>query len=115
MAILHRWDDVPTEQLAPGIRRRYLTAERMTLARFSLSRGAIVPAHAHDNEQVSYVVSGAVRFLVAGEEIVVRTGEALQIPSWAEHSLTVIEDAEVIDVFSPVRQDWIDRTDTYFR
>jgi quercetin dioxygenase-like cupin family protein len=114
-AILHRWDDLPNQQLAPGINRRFLTAERTTIARFSLQRGAVVPAHSHDHEQVSYVVSGALRFLVAGDEIVVRAGEALQIPSWAEHRVEVLEDTEVIDVFSPVRQDWIDGTDTYFR
>ena len=114
-AVLHRWDDLPTQHLAPGIDRRFLTAARVTIARFALSRGAVVPQHSHDHEQVSYVVSGTVRFRVAGEEIVVRAGEALQIPSWAEHGVHVEEDAEVIDVFCPVRQDWIDGTDTYFK
>jgi quercetin dioxygenase-like cupin family protein len=114
-AILHRWADVPTEQVAPGIERRFLTAARMTIARFSLARGAVVPLHKHDHEQVSYVVSGALRFRVAGEETLVRGGEALQIPSWAEHSVEVVEDADVIDVFSPVRQDWVDGTDGYFK
>lgn len=114
-AVLHRWDDVPTEDLAPGIRRRFLTTSRMTIARFALSKGGVVPSHSHDHEQVSYVLGGALRFRVGGEEILVRAGEALQIPSWAEHSVEVVEDTEVIDVFAPVRQDWIDGTDTYFR
>jgi quercetin dioxygenase-like cupin family protein len=74
-----------------------------------------VPQHSHDHEQVSYVLSGTLRFRVSGEEILVRAGEALQIPSWAEHSVDVVEDAEVLDVFSPIRQDWLDGTDTYFR
>lgn len=87
----------------------------MTIARFNLSAGAVVPAHAHDHEQVSYVVRGALRFVVAGEETVVRSGEALQIPSRAEHRVDALEDTEVIDVFSPIRQDWLDGTDTYFR
>jgi quercetin dioxygenase-like cupin family protein len=113
-AVLHRWDDVPARDLAPGISRRFLTTQRMTIARFALSRGAIVPAHYHDHEQVSYVVSGALRFRVSGEEILVRAGEALQIPSWAEHGVEVIEDTEVIDMFAPVRQDWLDGTDSYF-
>jgi quercetin dioxygenase-like cupin family protein len=113
-AVLHRWNDIPRQQLAPGIERRFLTASRMTIARFALARGAVVPPHSHDHEQVSYVVSGALRFRVAGEETLVRAGEALQIPTWAEHSVEVVEDAEVIDVFSPVRQDWIDGTDSYF-
>jgi quercetin dioxygenase-like cupin family protein len=114
-AILHRWDDVPTQELAPGIERRFLTAARLTIARFSFKRGAVVPTHSHDHEQVSYVVRGALRFRVAGEDTLVRAGEALQIPSWAEHSVEVVEDSEVIDVFSPVRQDWVDGTDSYFK
>ena len=113
-AVLHKWDDIPAQELAPGIRRRFLTAERVTIARFNLSAGAVVPAHAHENEQVSYVVRGALRFFVDGQETVVRTGEALQIPSRAEHRVEVIEDTEVIDVFSPVREDWLAGTDNYF-
>jgi quercetin dioxygenase-like cupin family protein len=113
-AILHRWNDLPNKQLAPGIRRRFLTADRVTVARFSLSRDAVVPVHDHDHEQVSYVVSGALMFQVDGKEILVRAGEALQIPSWAKHGVTAVEDTEVLDVFSPVRQDWVDGTDTYF-
>jgi unsaturated pyranuronate lyase len=113
-AVLHKWDDLPAKELAPGVRRRFITADRVTIARFNLSKGAVVPAHAHEHEQVSYVVRGALRFVVDGAETVVRSGEALQIPSWVEHRVHVIEDTEVIDVFSPVRQDWLDGTDTYF-
>ncbi len=87
----------------------------MTIARFALERGAVVPAHSHEHEQVSYVISGALRFTVGGEHILVRAGEALQIPSRAEHSVQVVEDTEVIDVFSPIRQDWLDGTDAYFK
>src|SRR5262245_31294617 len=114
-ATLHRWDEIPARELAPGVERRFLTASRMTIARFRLARGAVVPAHSHDHEQVSYVLSGAVRFRVGEEDVVVRAGEALQIPSWATHGVEVLEDAEVIDVFCPVRQDWLDGTDTYFK
>ncbi|HEY7288314.1 MAG TPA: cupin domain-containing protein [Vicinamibacterales bacterium] len=114
-AVLHRWDDIRGQEVAPGIDRRFLTANRMTIARFQIARGATVPIHKHDHEQVSYVVSGALRFTVDGRETLVRGGEALQIPSWAEHGVVAIEDTEVIDTFSPVRQDWIDGTDTYFK
>jgi quercetin dioxygenase-like cupin family protein len=113
--VLHRWSDIPSQELAPGVNRRYLTAARTTIARFSLARGAVVPVHSHDHEQVSYVLSGALRFTVSGEDVLVKAGEALQIPSWAEHGVRVEEDAEVIDVFCPVRQDWLDGTDTYFK
>jgi quercetin dioxygenase-like cupin family protein len=124
-AILHRWDALECQAVAPGINRRFISAARMTLARFTLTRGAAVPAHSHDHEQLSYVVSGLLRFVVVAagqagaadvnETILVRSGEALQIPSWAEHRVEALEDTEVIDVFSPVRQDWIDGTDAYFR
>jgi quercetin dioxygenase-like cupin family protein len=115
VATIHRWDAIPSQELAPGIRRRFVTASRVTIARFNLSRGAIVPSHSHEHEQVSYVLSGSLRFRVAGEESVLHAGEALQIPSGAEHSVEVIEDTEVIDVFAPVRQDWLDGTDSYFK
>lgn len=114
-AVVHHWDAIPAQDLAPGIRRRYVTTDRMTVAHFNLTRGAVVPKHSHDHEQLSYVVSGALKFHVAGQEFLVRAGEAIQIPSWAEHSVEVVEDCHVIDTFAPVRQDWIDGTDTYFR
>jgi len=113
-AILHRWDAIPAQDLAPGIRRRYITTARMTVAHFNLARGAVVPRHSHDHEQLSYVVSGVLKFHVAGDEMIVRAGEVIQIPSWAEHGVEAIEDCHVIDTFAPVRQDWIDGTATYF-
>jgi len=113
-ATLHRWDEIANEDVTAGVNRRYFTASRVTMARFAMTRGAVVPVHAHEQEQVSYVVTGALQFVVGGQEIVVRAGSVLQIPSRVEHGVTVLEDSEVIDVFSPVRQDWIDGTDTYF-
>ena len=112
---LHRWNDITEEQINPLIARRFITAERLTLARFELKRGSIVPCHAHENEQVSYIISGALKFIVDGDEVVVRGGEVLQIPPNVRHAAEAIEDTLAIDVFTPVRQDWIDRTDTYFQ
>jgi len=114
-ALHHRWDNVPTQEVAPGIQRQYLTASRMTIARLRLAKGSTVPSHSHDHEQVSCVLRGALRFAVGGQERIIRAGEALEIPSWVEHGVDALEDTEVIDVFSPVRQDWIDGTDTYFK
>jgi len=71
--------------------------------------------HAHENEQVSFVLDGALKFKIDGREIIVRGGEVLQIPGTVPHEVEVLEDTLVVDVFSPVRQDWIDKTDTYFR
>jgi quercetin dioxygenase-like cupin family protein len=114
-AVHSRWSDIPSEQLNSATARKYLTGDRVTVARFELKRGGIVPRHSHENEQVSCVLSGALKFKLNGQEILVGEGEVLRIPGWLEHEVEVIEDAVVIDVFSPVRQDWIDKTDDYFR
>jgi len=114
-AVHFRWTDIPTEQLNPSTARKYITGDRVTVARFELKRGGIVPRHSHENEQVSCVLSGTLTFKMKGQEIIVHAGEVLQIPGWLEHEVEVVEDAVVIDVFSPVRQDWINKTDDYFR
>lgn len=111
----YRWTDLPAEAVTESIGRRYLTGDRVTVARFELKRGGVVPRHAHENEQVSCVLSGALTFVFDGREVVVGAGEVMQIPGGIAHEVTVLEDTVVLDVFSPVRQDWIDGTDTYFR
>jgi len=114
-AIHSRWSDIPSEQLNPATARRYLTANRVTVARFELKRGGVVARHSHENEQVSCVLSGLLKFKLNGQEVLVGAGEVLQIPSSLEHEVEVIEDTVVIDVFSPVRQDWIEKRDDYLR
>jgi len=113
-----RRDNASAAELESGngdtIARRYLTGERVTVARFELKRGGIVPRHSHVNEQVSCVLSGALAFRFDDRELVARAGDVIQIPGGAAHEVTVLEDAVVLDVFSPIRQDWLDRTDTYF-
>ena len=111
----HSWSTIPAEQINPSISRRFITGDRVTIARFELKRGGVVPQHAHENEQVSFVLDGALKFKIDGREIVVRGGEVLQIPGSVAHEVEVLEDTLVVDVFSPIRQDWIDKTDTYFR
>jgi quercetin dioxygenase-like cupin family protein len=111
----YRWDDVPSEPVAQSIARRYVTGDRVTVARFELAAGGVVPRHAHENEQVSCILSGALRFRFDGQEIVARGGEVVRIPGGVAHEVAVLEDTVVIDIFSPVRQDWIDKTDDYFR
>jgi quercetin dioxygenase-like cupin family protein len=112
---LHRWADIASEQINPATSRQYITAHAVTLARFELKRGGEVPLHSHANEQVTSVMSGALKFLIEGREVIVRAGEMLQIPGTVPHAVDVLEDTVAIDVFSPVRQDWIDGTDTYFK
>ena len=112
--VQHRWSDIAPEQINAEVLRQYITADRVTIARFELKGGGVVPRHAHENEQVSIVLSGALLFRIDGREITVRGGEVMQIPGSVAHEVEVLEDALVIDVFSPIRQDWIDKTDNYF-
>ena len=111
---LHRWDEIALEKVTEMISRKLVTGEREMLAQIYLKKGALVPLHKHESEQMSYVLQGALKFLVAGEEITVREGEVLHIPSWVEHQAEALEDTFELDFFSPIRQDWLDHTDDYF-
>ena len=111
----HRWIDVPSEQINESIARRFITGDAVTVGRFELKQGGVVPAHSHANEQISIVLSGALLFKIDGVETVVRACEVMQIPGNAQHAVEVLDDTLVIDVFTPVRQDWIDKTDSYFK
>ncbi|MHC4078982.1 MAG: cupin domain-containing protein [Planctomycetota bacterium] len=114
---LFRWEEMPREPITDEIDRRMVTGERSMLAQICLQKGSVVPRHSHDNEQFTYVLDGALRFWIGedeGEEIVVRTGEVLHIPSNVPHKAEAVEDTVDLDVFTPVRQDWLDGTDTYF-
>jgi quercetin dioxygenase-like cupin family protein len=89
------------------VSRKFVSGARETLAQIYLKRGAIVPRHAHDGEQMTYVLQGTLRLIVDGEEITVREGEVLHIPSNVPHQVEALDDTFVLGVFSPVRQDWI--------
>ena len=117
-ARLLRWEDVPREELTPRLGRRVVTGERMMLAQIYLEEGAVVPKHSHDNEQLTYVLEGRLRFWLGdeGTEVVdVGAGEVLVIPSWVPHSVVALERTLDVDVFSPPRQDWLDGSDSYLR
>jgi quercetin dioxygenase-like cupin family protein len=114
----HRWNDMPKERVTDDIDRRLVVGERMMLAHVYLKKGSVVPRHAHHNEQLTYVLEGALRFSIGAdgaEEIIVRAGEVLVIPSNVPHEAVALEDTLDVDVFSPPRQDWLDGTDSYFR
>ena len=113
-ARLQRWDELALEKVTEMISRKIVTGEREMLAQIYLKKGAVVPMHSHESEQITYVLQGALRFLIDGEQITVREGEVLVIPSWVEHQAEALDDTFELDVFSPIRQDWIDKTDTYF-
>lgn len=114
-AQVHRWDEIALEKVTEMISRKIVTGEREMLAQIYLKKGALVPMHSHESEQMTYILQGVLKFLVAGEEIIVREGEVLCIPSWIEHQAEALEDTFELDLFSPIRQDWLDKTDDYFR
>ena len=111
-------DDLPREEVAPGLSRTLITGDRMMLAHVYLKKGFVVPRHKHDNEQITYVLEGALKFWIGedeGQEVVVSTGEVLHIPSNVFHKAEALEDTLDVDVFSPPREDWLSGTDAYLR
>ncbi len=117
-ARFHRWDDMPKEKVTDQLDRRIITGERMMLTHVYLKKGCIVPKHSHENEQLTYVLEGALHFWLGEDqkdERVIRAGEVLVIPSHLPHKAEALEDTLDVDVFSPPRQDWLDGTDHYLR
>ena len=113
-----RWEDIPWERLNERLDRRLISGERIMLAHVLLRTGCVVPKHRHENEQFTYILSGALRFRIGedgAEEVTVRAGEVLHIPSNVWHEAEALEDTLDMDVFSPPRQDWLSGTDTYLR
>ena len=116
----HAWEEIPLEEVTEAISRRLFTGDRMMMAHVYLDAGSVVPRHAHENEQFTYILEGALRFRLGDgeegepEELVVRAGEVLHIPSGLPHEAEALEDTLDLDVFSPPRQDWLDGTDDYF-
>ena len=114
----YRWDDIPKERMNDAIDRKFVSAERIMLAQVFLKKGAVVPTHVHESEQVTYIVEGALRLWLgdgAEQEVTVKAGEVLTIPSNLPHKAEALEDTLDVDVFSPPRQDWLAKTDDYLR
>jgi quercetin dioxygenase-like cupin family protein len=104
---VHRWDEIALEKITEMISQKIVAGERQMLAQIYLKRGALVPMHAHPSEQMTYILQGALRVVVNGEEMTVREGEVLHIPSAVPHQAEALEDTFELDVFSPVREDWL--------
>lgn len=114
----YRWEDMPKEKVSDMLDRRLITGEHVMLTHVYLKKGTIVPQHNHHNEQITYILEGALRFWIGDDEsevIDVRAGEVLHIPSFVKHKAEALEDTVDVDVFSPPRQDWLDKTDDYLR
>jgi len=117
-ATFYRWEDMPREKVTDLLDRRLITGDRMMLAHVYLKKGCVVPKHAHENEQLTYILEGALRFWLGedgAEEVVVRAGEVLHLPSMLPHRAEALEDTLDVDIFSPPREDWLKKTDDYLR
>ena len=114
----YRWTDMPAEPLSDLLSRKLITGDRMMLAHVYLKKGCVVPRHSHENEQITYILEGGLRFWIGEDEaqvIDVMAGEVLHIPSHVQHKAEALEDTLDVDIFSPPRQDWLDKTDDYLR
>src|SRR5712675_2496398 len=104
---LHRWDEIAVKKVTEMLSRKIVSGDREMLVQSYVKRGCLVPMHAHESEQMTYVLHGALKFVVGGEEITVREGEVLHIPAGVEHQAEALEDTFELDVFSPVRPGWL--------
>ncbi|MGB6487860.1 MAG: cupin domain-containing protein [Steroidobacteraceae bacterium] len=114
----YSWNEIPAEQLKKGLSRKLITGERMMIAHVYFETGEEVPRHSHENEQLTYILSGALRFWFGAndeQEVTVRAGEVVVIPSNVPHRAVALEKTLDVDVFSPPRQDWLAGTDAYLR
>lgn len=115
---LYTWSEMPAETVTSQLRRKIVTGEQAMIAQVFIDKGAIVPMHSHENEQFTYILEGALHFWLGAdgeEELVVRAGELLHIPSNVPHKAQALEDTLDVDIFCPPRQDWLDGSDTYFQ
>ena len=115
ISTLTRWADIEVEALNPLIGRQFVVGTSVMVARVLLKKGAHVPLHSHHNEQVTYILEGALKFVLEDKEVVVHAGEVLCIPPHVPHEAFALEDTVDLDIFNPPRQDWIDRDDAYLR
>ena len=114
----YRWDDIPKEKLNDLLQRRLVTGERIMLSHVYMKKGCVVPLHHHENEQVTYILEGTLRFWLGADQkqqVDVHAGEVLTIPSNLPHKAEALEDTLDVDIFDPPRQDWLSKSDAYLR
>jgi len=113
----YRWSEIPWETLNEKINRRFIYGDKIMLTQLQLKEGAVVPEHHHWNEQISYILTGSLKFWVGenSEEIIVKEGESIFLPSNVSHKVLSMKDTRALDIFSPPREDWINKTDDYLR
>jgi quercetin dioxygenase-like cupin family protein len=109
------WSKIPQEQLNSRFSRKFVHGEKIMVAQLFLLKGCVVPEHSHESEQLSMVVTGTLKFRLGGEERIVTTNQIVLIPSNLVHTVEALEDTLAYDIFSPIRQDWLEKTDSYLR
>ena len=109
------WDAVPLEEMSDVISRKVISGDKAMVAQVFLKRDAVVPEHHHESEQITYIIDGALKFELEGKEVVVRKGEVLHIPSNVPHRAVALEDTLDLDIFAPIRTDWLTKDDAYLR
>ncbi len=110
-----RWQDIPREKLSDTLERQTVWGQNFTLARFHIRRGTHIAKHKHENEQATCLLEGAMKMDLAGRELILRAGELVVIPPWAEHEVWILEDVLVLDFFTPPRQDWREGKHAYLQ
>ncbi len=111
----YTWESLDKEVLNPHISRKVIAGEKAMVAQVFLAKGAIVPEHYHESEQITYILEGALQFEIEGRTIVVSAGQVLRIPSNVPHRAVALEDTLDLDIFSPIRMDWLTGQDDYLR
>ncbi|MBJ6723542.1 cupin domain-containing protein [Geomesophilobacter sediminis] len=91
-----------------GIEQKTLVhGDKTLMVEFRLRQGAVLPQHAHPHEQIGYLVSGRIRLRIGEEARELSSGDSWCIPGAAIHGADILEDAVAIEVFSPVREDYL--------
>jgi len=111
----YTWDEMEKEILSPTIGRKIIAVEKAMVAQVFLAKGAVVPEHHHESEQITYILEGALEFQIEGQTVVVSAGQVLRIPSHVPHAAVALEDTLDLDIFSPIRHDWLTKDDAYLR
>ena len=111
----YTWDEMEREVLSETIARKIISGDKAMVAQVFLAKGAVVPEHFHESEQITYILEGALRFDIEGKEVVVGKGQVLRIPSNVPHRAVALEDTLDLDIFSPIRRDWLKKDDDYLR
>jgi quercetin dioxygenase-like cupin family protein len=112
---LFSWKSVKKEMLSEGIGRKVINGNKVTLAQVFLAKGAVIPKHHHESEELACPLEGAAKVDVGGKEVTVHKAEVMHIPGNVPHSVVALEDSVILYVFSPIRQDWLDGQDDYLR